>query len=221
MSDLTINLTPKLYRYLQKMSLREPSVLAKLRTTTQQMSQAGMQISPEQGQLMALLVELLNAKKTLDIGTFTGYSALVVALALPTDGRVIACDVSQKWTDIAKTFWQEAGVAEKIDLRLGPALETLQALLLAGEAETFDFIFIDADKANYVHYYENALALLRPGGLIAVDNVLWGGKVADESAQEKDTQAIRKLNKIMAEDQRITLSMVPIGDGLSLARKKD
>lgn len=220
MSTETLNLTKELYLYLQKHSLREHSLLQKLRTKTSKMTGAIMQISPEQGQFMALLVELIGAKKTLDIGTFTGYSALVVALALPEGGKVITCDISQEAPEIAKEFWREAGVSNKIDFRLGPALDTLQTLLDAGEAGTFDFIFIDADKTNYQAYYEKSLALLRQGGLIAVDNVLWSGKVADAHNQDKTTQAIRELNEKILKDERVTLSLLPIGDGLTLARKR-
>lgn len=220
MSDVTISFTEKLYEYYQNMSLREHLVLKKLREQTHKMSMAQMQISPEQGQFMALLTELLAAKKTLDIGTFTGYSALAVALALPADGKVIACDINTDWTGIAKKFWKMAGVEHKIDLRLAPAVETLQSLIQSGHAGTFDFSFIDADKKNYSNYYELSLQLLRPGGLIAVDNVLWSGAVADESIQDENTQAIRELNEKILQDERVTMSMVPIGDGLTLARKK-
>src|SRR5579885_1283803 len=191
MSTETINLTHSVYEYLLNKSLREPDVLKKLREETHTLSSYVMQISPEQGQFMALLMELLGAKKTLDIGTFTGYSALVVALALPQDGKVIACDISTETTSIARRFWEMAGVSGKIDLRIAPALDTLQNLLDNGEGGTFDFAFIDADKTNYVDYYEKALALLRPGGLIGIDNVLWSGEVADPHNQDKDTNAIR------------------------------
>jgi caffeoyl-CoA O-methyltransferase len=220
MSSESINLTPLLYAYLHKMSLREPTILKKLRAETAKLSHYIMQISPEQGQFMALLIELMGAKKTLDIGTFTGYSALVVALALPPQGKVITCDVSVEWTTIAKPFWEKAGVANKIDLKLGPALETLQNLLDNGEANTFDFAFIDADKGNYSEYYDKSLALLRPGGLIAIDNVLWEGKVADVHDHDKKTEAIRALNKKVKQDERVSISMLPIGDGLTLARKR-
>lgn len=220
MSIVTINLTPELYAYLQKISLREADVLKKLRDVTHKLGSARMQISPEQGQFMALLIELLGAKKTLDIGTFTGYSALAVALALPNDGKVVACDVNVEWTDIAKKFWEQGGVANKIDLRIAPALETLQKLIDNGEADTFDFAFIDADKANYPNYYEKSLALLRKGGLIAIDNVLWGGSVADPKDNTKDTIAIRAINETVHQDERVTISMIPIGDGLTLARKR-
>lgn len=220
MSEATINLTPDVYQYFHAVSLREPAILKKLRDETKKLSMHVMQISPEQGQLMGLLIELLGAKKTLDIGTFTGYSALAVALSLPKDGKVIACDVSTEWTDIAKSFWAEAGVANKIELCIAPALETLQSLIDQGEAGTFDFSFIDADKANYADYYEKSLILLRQGGLIAIDNVLWSGRVADPTNQDNNTVAIRALNEKLLHDERVTLSMIPIGDGLTLARKR-
>lgn len=220
MSAETLNLTPELYSYLLSVSLREPEILKQLRDETRQLTGYMMQISPEQGQFMALLIELLGAKKTLDIGTFTGYSALVVALALPHDGEVVTCDISEESTSIAKRFWQKAGVQHKIHLRLAPALETLQALFEKGEGGTFDFAFIDADKANYLEYYEKAFALLRPGGLIAVDNVLWDGKVANANINDNSTQAIRVLNDFIFKDERVSISMLPIGDGLTLARKR-
>ncbi len=220
MSTESINLTPSVYAYLQNVSLREMDVLKKLREETHKMKNYVMQISPEQGQFMALLIELIGAKKTLDIGTFTGYSALVVALALPADGKIVACDVSVEWTNMAKRYWEMAGVSNKVELKVAPALDTLQQLLDQGEAETFDFAFIDADKGNYTNYYEKALALVRRGGLIAIDNVLWDGKVADMQDQEKETKAIRALNDKIRQDQRVSISMIPIGDGLTLARKK-
>ncbi len=213
-------LTDRLYDYLLANSLREPAVLRRLREETAALPAANMQIAPEQGQFMALLVELIGARRTLEVGTFTGYSALVVALALPADGRVIACDVSEPYTAIARRYWAEAGVADKIELRLAPALETLDGLLAEGAAGGFDFIFIDADKGSYDTYYERALALLRPGGLIAVDNVLWSGAVADKSRQDADTRAIRALNAKLLGDRRVAISLVPIGDGLMLARKR-
>jgi caffeoyl-CoA O-methyltransferase len=180
-----------------------------------------MQIAPEQGQFMALLIRLTGARKVLEIGTFTGYSALTMALALPPNGRIVACDISREWTTIASRYWAEAGVAARIDLRLAPALETTTALLDAGEALTFDFAFIDADKERYADYYEAALQLLRPGGLIAIDNTLWNGRVANPAAQDGDTLAIRAFNERLKDDLRIDLSLVPIGDGLTLARKRD
>lgn len=221
MSDITLNLTPKVYAYLQQNSLREPDILQQLRMQTHKMSTARMQISPEQGQFMRLLIELLQAKKTLDIGTFTGYSALSVALALPKEGKTIACDINGEWTKIAKKYWELAGVSDRIELRLAPAVETLQNLINEGHANTFDFSFIDADKVNYENYYELSLQLLRPGGLIAIDNVLWDGAVADEDVQDRDTNAIRALNLKVHHDARVTMSMLSIGDGLTLARKKE
>jgi len=222
MSDTTLNLTPALYAWLKENSLREPETLRQLRTETgKRFSDVmQMQISPEQGQFMRLLIEVLGARKTLDIGTFTGYSALSVALSLPDDGRIIACDVSTEWTDLAMTFWKKAGVADKIDLRLAPAMETLDGLIKANEENTFDFSFIDADKENYSEYYEKSLALLRKGGLIAIDNVLWGGKVANLGVRDSDTVAIRELDLKIHHDERVTISMLPIGDGLTLARKR-
>lgn len=219
MSNHTIHLTPILSAYLQKNSLREPDVLQALRIQTHKMSTGKMQISPEQGQFMRLLIELLGARKTLDIGVFTGYSALSVALALPPEGKVVACDINNEWTKIARRFWEMANVTSKIDLRLAPALETLQLLLDNQEAGTYDFIFIDADKINYPAYYEMSLNLLRSGGLIAIDNVLFGGKVADPLITDPNTNAIRTLNTIILNDERVSLSLLPIGDGLTLARK--
>lgn len=220
MSKQTIGLDDRLYNYLLSVSLREPEILQQLRQETNNHPQAIMQISPEQSQFMALLVQLLGAKKTLEVGVFTGYSSLSVALALPPDGKIIACDVSEEYTAIALRYWQKAGVADKIDLRLAPALETLERLLADGQAETFDFAFIDADKVNYEGYYERSLQLVRPGGLIAIDNVLWGGKVADSQCQNNSTLAIRALNQKLHHDERVTLSLVPIADGLTLALKR-
>lgn len=219
MSNKTLDLTNQLYDYLIAKSLREPDILAQLRAETAQHPMAQMQIAPEQGQLMALLVQLLGAKKTLEVGVFTGYSALVVALALPADGRVIACDVSEEYTAIARRYWEAAGVADKIDLRIGPAIDTLDQLLADGQANTFDFAFIDADKSSYANYYERSLQLVRPGGLIAIDNVLWSGRVADPQVQDNRTESIRAFNTKLHEDDRITLSLVPIADGLTLALK--
>lgn len=220
MSDLTLTLTPQVYDYLIDHSLREPKTLADLRDETHKLSDFRMQISPEQGQFMGLLMEILGAKKTLDIGTFTGYSALAVALALPRDGKVMAFDLSEEWTSIAKKFWQKAGMADKIELKLGPASESLNELIKRGENNTYDFAFIDADKANYDTYYEQALQLVRKGGIIAIDNVLWGGKVADASENDESTCCIRELNAKLLQDDRVTISMLPIGDGLTLARKR-
>jgi len=216
----SITLTDEVYDYLVEASIREPDVLRRLRAETAPMEEARMQIGPEQGQLMALLVQLMDARRVLEIGTFTGYSALVVALALPDDGRVVTCDVSEEWTAIGRRYWAEAGVAKKIDLRLAPALQTLEALLAGGDAGTFDFAFIDADKKNVATNYEKALELVRPGGLVAIDNVLWSGKVADPSETDEDTLALRALNARLKQDQRVSLSMLPVGDGLTLALKR-
>ena len=220
MSARTIALTDKVYDYLLANSLREPPLLARLREETAVMPAANMQIGPEQGQFMALLVELIGARRTLEVGTFTGYSALSVALALPADGRVVACDISEEFTAVARRYWAEAGVADKIDLRLGPAVETLDALIAEGLSGAFDFMFIDADKQGYDAYYERGLALLRPGGLIAIDYVLWNGAVADPARQDEETRAIRALNRKVQADERVGISLVPIGDGLMLARKR-
>ena len=220
MANKTLGLDINLSEYLQQVSVRETAVLKQLREETEKQPMAMMQIAPEQGQFMALLVLLMGAKKTLDIGVFTGYSALVVALALPSDGQVIACDVNEETTQIAQQFWEKAGVAHKIVLRLATALETLEQLIAEGQNNTFDFAFIDADKSNYDNYYEKALWLVKPGGLIAIDNVLWGGKVADSDVKDNRTQKIRNFNQKLHEDPRIVLSMLPIADGLTLALKK-
>lgn len=216
----TIGLDNQLYDYLLSASLREPEILLKLRQETARQPLARMQIAPEQGQFMALLVQLLRATKTLEVGVFTGYSSLCVALALPPTGKIIACDVSEEYTAIARRYWQKAGVAHKIDLRLAPALETLDQLLATGQAETFDFAFIDADKVGYESYYERSLQLVRPGGLIAIDNVLWSGQVANSQVQDNSTLAIRAFNAKLHHDERVTLSLVPIADGLTLALKR-
>ena len=215
----TVGLDSPLYDYLLSVSLREPEILLQLREETASLPNARMQIAPEQGQFMALLVQLLGATKTLEIGVFTGYSSLCVALALPPNGKIVACDVSEEYTAVARSYWEAAGVAHKIDLRVAPALETLDELLAAGQAETFDFSFIDADKGNYEGYYERSLQLVRPGGLIAVDNVLWSGRVADPQNQDSSTKTIRAFNEKLHHDERVTLSLVPIADGLTLARK--
>ncbi len=220
MSTLTLGLEPALQTYLLSVSLREPDVLCQLRQETAQQPLARMQIAPEQGQFMALLVQLIGAKRTLDIGVFTGYSSLVVALALPSDGQVVACDVSEEYTAIARRYWQQAGVADRIDLRIAPALATLDQLLADGQAGEFDFAFIDADKTNYQNYYERSLQLVRTGGVIAIDNVLWHGDVADPSITDTRTEAIRAFNRSLHQDQRVSISMVPIADGLTLAMKR-
>ncbi|MGI8504955.1 MAG: class I SAM-dependent methyltransferase [Hassallia sp.] len=219
MTKQTLGLEQHIYDYLLSVSLREPEILQQLRQETDQHPLSQMQISPEQGQFMALLVQLMGAKKTLEVGVFTGYSSLIVALALPPSGKVVACDVSEEYTAIARRYWQQAGVADKIDLHIAPAMDTLDRLLANQEAETFDFAFIDADKSSYDGYYERALQLVRPGGLIAIDNVLRSGRVADPQVQDNGTKTIRALNQKLHQDSRITLSLVPIADGLTLALK--
>ncbi|MBW4686050.1 MAG: class I SAM-dependent methyltransferase [Komarekiella atlantica HA4396-MV6] len=219
MTTQTLGLEQNLYEYLLSVSLREPEILSQLRQETAQHPMGKMQIAPEQGQFLALLVQLLGAKKTLELGVFTGYSSLVVALALPPEGKVIACDVSEEFTAIARRYWQQAGVADKIHLCIAPAMETLDKLLVAKETETFDFAFIDADKSKYDDYYERSLQLVRPGGLIAIDNVLWSGRVADPQVQDNRTKKIRAFNQKLHQDTRISLSLIPIADGLTLALK--
>ncbi|ARA93972.1 MAG: methyltransferase domain-containing protein [Bacteroidetes bacterium] len=220
MSNKTIPLTDALHAYLLDVSLRETDVQRRLREETARLPESTMQIAPEQGQFMALLVRLMRAEKALEVGVFTGYSALTVALALPPAGQIVACDISEAYTAVARRYWEEAGVAHKIDLRIGPAVETLDYLLEHGHARTFDFAFIDADKPSYDAYYERALQLLRPGGLMALDNTLRGGRVIDERAQDDSTRAIRALNEKLHADDRIDLSLVPIADGLTLALKR-
>lgn len=220
MSRRTLDLSDTLYDYLLQHGVRESAPARALRESTGRMPMARMQISPEQGALLALLVRLIGARRTLEVGTFTGYSALVVAEALPADGRIVACDVSEEWTRIARAAWEQAGVADRIDLRLAPANETLETLLRAGEAGSYDFLFIDADKEGYDGYYERGLELLRSGGLVAVDNVLWNGSVVDPARQDADTRAIRALNEKVHGDARVDMVLAPIGDGLTLARKR-
>lgn len=219
MSNKTINLTDDLYAYLLRVSLREPEILRDLRETTLKMPMAAMQIAPEQGQFMAFLVSLMGARKTLEIGVFTGYSALAVALALPADGKMVACDISEEYTRVARDFWARAGVSQKIDLRLAPAGDTLQGLIDEGQQASFDFAFIDADKTAYLEYYEQCLTLLRPGGVVAVDNVLWGGAVLAAQDGDADTLAICQFNNFVKTDERVSLTMLPVGDGLTLLRK--
>jgi predicted O-methyltransferase YrrM len=218
MQDLTI--TDDLWEYMRRVTLREPDVLRKLREETARLPNSNLQISAEQGQFMALLMHLIGARRTIEIGVYTGYSALVVAQALPDDGHVIACDINEEWAAVARRYWREAGVERKIDLRIGQALNTLDDLIASGQGNRFDFVFIDADKTNYANYYERALVLLRPGGLIAVDNVLWYGRVIDASVDDPDTRAIRAFNQQMKDDDRVWLSMLPVRDGLTLAAKK-
>jgi caffeoyl-CoA O-methyltransferase len=220
MSNRSIGLNNELYQYLVANSVREPAILTKLRAETAAHPLANMQIAPEQGQFMGLLVQLIDAKKCLEIGVFTGYSSLAVALKLPKDGKIVACDVSEEFTTIGRKYWEEAGVADKIDLRIAPALATLDQLLANGEAATFDFAFIDADKNNYLAYYQKCMELVRSGGLILVDNVLWDGRVADPAMQnDPRTQSIAALNRHIYADDRVDISLIPIGDGLTIARK--
>ncbi|HKU15581.1 MAG TPA: class I SAM-dependent methyltransferase [Steroidobacteraceae bacterium] len=220
MSARHLQFSDEVYRYLIEHSVREPEVLARLRAATAPLPLAQMQIGPDQGQLMQLLAKLTGARRCIEIGVFTGYSSLAVALALPEDGRILACDVSEEWTAIARRFWREAGVEHKIELRLQPAARTLQQLLDAGEAGRYDFAFVDADKPSYETYYELLLQLLRPGGLMLFDNTLWSGRVADPSDREANTVALRALNDKLHRDERIDVSLLPVGDGLTLARKR-
>jgi caffeoyl-CoA O-methyltransferase len=219
MTDRNVKLDARLYAYLQEHSLRELPVQKELREATAGMKHAGMQISPEQGQFMQLLARTVNARKAIEVGVFTGYSSLAVALALPEDGRLVACDVSEEWTAMARKFWEKAGVAKRIELRLQPAQRTWTSSSAAGESATFDFAFIDADKSRYMAYYERCLTLLRKGGLIVVDNTLWSGAVADASKDDEDTRAIRAFNDAVHRDTRVAVSMLPIGDGVTLALK--
>ena len=220
MSNATLGLPEELNAYLLDVGVREPALLRQLRDETAAMPEHDMQIAPEQGALMALLVELTGARRCLEVGTFTGYSSLSVALALPADGRLVCIDLSREWTDVARRYWAQAGVADKIELRLGPALDTLDAMVAEGQAGTFDFAFLDADKDNYPAYADRILTLLRRGGLMAIDNVFWGGEVAQPEVDNVSVRGIRELNRILASDERVSLSMVPIADGLTLARKR-
>ncbi len=220
MSATTIAVTDAIRDYLLAVTVREPPLLARLREETQRMPSGGMQISPEQGRFMSFLVELTGAKRYLEVGVFTGYSSLSVALAMPPDGRIVACDRSDEWTSVARRYWKEAGVADKIELRLGFALETLDALLESGARGTFDFVFIDADKESALEYYERGLELLRKGGLFAFDNALWAGRVADPKNDDPSTLGVRALNQRASNDPRVSATLVPIGDGLLLATKR-
>jgi predicted O-methyltransferase YrrM len=206
--------------YIDNTWIREPDVLKELREETAKLPESGMQIGADQGQFMGFLVKAMEAKRCLEIGVFTGYSSIAVAQAIPDDGKIIACDMSEEFTSIARKFWKKAGVANKIELRLGPAAETLDAMLADGEAGSFDFAFIDADKTSYMAYYERVLSLLRKGGVLAIDNVFWSGKVVDKNVLDEDTVALRQVNEHLHHDERIDLSIVPIGDGLTLARKR-
>ena len=220
MSSTTLTMTEPLRHYLYSTGLREHPVLEELREVTRQHPYGVMQISPEQGQLMALLAKLTAAKKTIEVGVFTGYSALAVALALPDDGTVTACDISEEYTQTARTFWTKAGVEDKVDLRLAPATETLRHLLNQQQANTFDMAFIDADKTSYDDYYELCLQLVRPGGLVLIDNTLWNGRVADIAMDDDDTVAIRALNRKVHQDDRVDMVMLPVSDGLTIAIKR-
>lgn len=228
MDKSEIKFTSELHDYILSVSLREPDVLRQLREETDRDPNAIMQIPPEQGQFMAFLIRALGAKKAIEIGTYTGYSALCIALALPKDGIVVACDINDTWANIGKKYWKEAGVSDRIDFRLGPALNTIEELLASGQNGTFDFVFIDADKSNYIRYYEAALSLLRPGGIIAIDNVLLFGSVVDPNVLDADLRSrisdgdisvLRELNEKIGKDSRVDMSMLPVADGLTLVRK--
>lgn len=220
MSNKTINLNDDLYKYLLSMSLREHPVLEELRKEMVDHPRKNMQISPEQGQFLAFLVFSIKAKKAIEIGVFTGYSSIAIAKALSHDGILLACDIDEEFTKTAKKFWKKANLSEKIDLRIAPALDTLNHLLDNGESGTFDFAFIDADKVNYSHYYESCLELIKPGGIIAIDNVLWDGRVIDPKVNDEDTEAIRTFNIKLKKDERVCITMLPLADGLTLAIKK-
>jgi predicted O-methyltransferase YrrM len=220
MSRANEYLPEKIYDYMNSVSVREPAILGRLREETASHPMGGMQIPPEHGQFLALLMQLIGARRTLEVGVFTGYSSLAVALALPDDGKILACDVSEEYTSVARRYWKEAGVDHMIELRLKPALETLHELIAQRQNNRYDFAFIDADKANYEGYYECALELVRPGGLIAIDNVLWHGKVIDPDANDADTLAIRAINKKLLGDSRVAICMLPVSDGLTLACKR-
>ena len=220
MSSRNAYIADEIYGYILDNSLREPPILEKLRRQTQEMPEGMMQISPDQGQFMGLVVRLTGARRVVEVGTFTGYSSTVMALALPADGHLVACDESAEYTDIAARYWREAGVADRIELRLGPAVESLDALLTEGAAGSFDIAFIDADKVNYAAYYERCLELLRPGGLVMIDNVLWGGRTTDAEVDDESTAAIRALNAAIHRDERVDCSLLSVGDGLTLACKR-
>jgi caffeoyl-CoA O-methyltransferase len=220
MANKTIGISDELAAYVVKVGTREPDILARLREETAAIPQHGMQIAPEEGAFLALMVELIGARRCIEVGTFTGYSSTAIALALPQDGQLVCCDVSEEWTSLASKYWDEAGVADKIDLRIAPAAETLDQLLADGEEDGFDFAFIDADKAGYDGYYERLLRLVRPGGLIALDNTLWSGKVLNQDADDEDTRELQALNVKLADDERITLCLLPVADGVTLARRR-
>jgi len=221
MANQTLDLSDELYHYLLSVGVREPEVLMELREATEAEEQSAMRSAPEQGQFMALLLKLMGASHVLEIGTYTGYATLWMALALPRDGRLVTCDVSERWTFVAHRFWEQAGVQDRIRLHLRPALDTLDDLLDNGAASSFDFAFIDADKENYDAYFEACLQLVRPGGLIAVDNTLWGGSVIDENNHNASTEAIRAFNDKLRDDPRFELAMLPVADGLTLVMKRN
>jgi caffeoyl-CoA O-methyltransferase len=220
-SRRTIRLDDRTFEYLLAHSLREPPALAQLRAETASHPKANMQIAPEQGQFMQMLVRLMGARRAIEVGVFTGYSSLAVMLAMPPDGRLLALDVSPAYTAVARRHWQAAGVADRVELVIGPAKETLDARIAAGESGQYDFAFVDADKTGYLDYYERLLVLLRPGGLIVVDNTLWSGEVANPGNREEDTVALREFNDWLHKDPRIDLTLLPVGDGLTLARRRE
>lgn len=220
MSNRTVFLSEDLYAYMKQVSLREPPILSRLREETLRDPMHGMQISPEQGQFMGLLVKLMGAARALEIGVYTGYSSLCVAMALQKEGKLVACDVSAEWTSIARRYWEEAGLSSRVELHLAPAMETLKKMIARRHSGTFDFAFIDADKENYDGYYEGCLRLLRKGGVMAIDNVFWDGRVIDSQAPDKSTRAIQALNAKIHRDERVDLNILPIGDGLTLVRKR-
>jgi len=220
MANQTIGLSDDLAAYVRQVGVREPEVLVRLREETAKLPRHGMQIAPEEGAFLAMLVELIGARRCIEVGTFTGYSSLAVALALPDDGSLLCCDVSEEWTSVAQRAWAEAGVAGKIELRIAPASETLDQVIASGEQATYDFAFVDADKSGYDGYYEQLLQLVRPGGLIAFDNTLWGGEVLDADSDDADTRALRALNLKLSTDERISLCLLPVADGVTLARKR-
>lgn len=221
MSNRTLALEDSLYDYFLSVSVRDSDLHRRLREETAAMQFGAMQVSLEQGQFMAFLVRLIGAHKALEVGVFTGYSSLCVAAALPADGRLVACDINDEWTTVARRYWDEAGVSGRIDLRIGSAIDSLDALIADGEKGTFDFAFIDADKVAYGDYYERTLVLVRPGGVIGIDNVLWQGRVVEADRDDEDTNAIRAFNRSAHEDERVDISMLPIGDGLTLLRKRE
>ena len=220
MANKTMGISDDLAAYVVKVGTREPDVLARLREETAEIPQHNMQTAPEQGAFLALLVELIGARRCIEVGTFTGYSSTAVALALPEDGQIVCCDVSEEWTSLARKYWAEAGVSGKVDLRIAPATETLDQLVAGGQEATYDFAFVDADKAGYDAYYERLLRLIRPGGLIVFDNMLWGGDVLDTDPSDEDTKALQALNAKLARDERITLCLLPVADGVTLARRR-